>query len=701
MAKKTPKRKKASHNLRVRLPFERLMVYLIALFAFSMPLFIWPGVTEYGYGKSILTLVGVSVLVILLGLHAWVKGKWKIRLPWITFPILGLIFVSLLSLIHAVNGRVVIQSLTLVIFFFLFYLVVVNVVREDRDVTLILYSLLLSGFFASLYAMLQHLGVMRGAFGGHGLGEVISTMGNRNYLGGFLSYLFFPAVILVVRLRSRVLRGLAIGLLSFNFGMIMLVQQTATRIGLSVAAVTLLLGWAIFRPIEPIRKNRTRLIALLLVLIFTFLVESPSGPLNSVVGLSAEDSLLERLWERTVDRVRIWDWWVGWEMFKDYPVVGVGLGNYKLSFVPYKAVFLASPQGAGYDFYITRAAQAHNEYVQVAAELGSLGILALLALLIAVPVSFWVRIRRNPDEDDRFDLLLLACGVVAFLAHAMGSFPAHLPASSLVLVLTLGLASAPAYGEGATKTVHLKGWPLKAVATALLVICLGVSVIGVRDYRANLLFGRGMKQLQMGQTRLAEETLERSLRLDFCPRQIYYYLATAKLQQGRFEEAMDDLMMCRNRFVSEEVYLALATLAVNLGDTKTAQESVDLLLSTHPEPGMEIQVKYIDGMIAFRTGDYSRATEKLEDLAASHPSFEQAFIALGDLYRGRGMPVNARKNYEEAFALIEEKLIRAEKTLSETVRITAEEYGKLRSEIEVLRQEKDAVEKGLAALPTL
>jgi len=699
MAKKTPKRKKTSHNLRVRLPFERLVVYLIALFVFSMPLFIWPGVTEYGYGKSIFALVGVSVLLILWGIYAWVKGNWKIRLPWITFPVLGLVLVCLLSLIHAVNGRVVIQSLALLIFFFLFYLVVVNVVREKRDVTLILYSLLLSAFFASLYGLLQYLGVMRGAYGGHGLGEVISAMGNRNYLGGFLAYLLFPSVILIVRLHSRVLRALAIVLLSFNFGMVMLVQQTGTRLGLSVAAVALLLGWAIFRPTEPIRKNRAWLIALLFVLVFTFLVEAPSGPLNSVVGLSADgSSWVGGLWDRNVDKVRIWDWWVGWEMFKDYPVVGVGLGNYKLNFIPYKAVFLASPQGAGYDFYIERAAQAHNEYVQSAAELGSLGILALLTLLLAIPLSFWVRLRRNPDEDDRFDLLLLACGVVTFLAHAMASFPAHLPASSLVLVLTLGLASAPTYGEGATKTVHLKGWPLKVVSTVLLVICLGVSVVGVRDYRANLLLGRGIRQLQMGQTRLAEATLEQSLRLDFCPRQTYYYLATAKIQQGRYEEAMDDLMMCRTRFVSEEVYLTLANLAVNLGDTKTAQESVDLLLSTHPNPDIEIQVKYIDGVIAIREGDYSRATQKLEDLAAAHPSFERAYIALGDLYRGRGMPVNARKNYEKALDLIEGKLTRAEKRLSATVRMTTEEYAKLRGEIEVLKQEKEAVEKALASL---
>ena len=677
------------------------MVYLIALFVFSMPLFIWPGVTEYGYGKSIFALVAVSVLLILLGIYAWIKGEWEIRLPWITFPVLGLVLVCLLSLIRAANGRVVIQSLTLVIFFFLFYLVVVNVVREKRDVTLILYSLLLSAFFASLYGLLQHLGVMRGAHGGHGLGEIISTMGNRNYLGGFLTYLLFPSVILIMRLRLRLLRAVAILLLSFNFGMAMLVNQAGTRVALLVAAAALIIGWAIFRPVEPIRRNRAWLIALLFVLVFTFLVEAPSGPLNSVVGLSAgESSWIGRLWEKNSGRIRSWDWWVGWEMFKDHPVVGVGLGNYKLNFIPYKAKFLASPQGAGYNFYIARAAQAHNEYVQVVAELGSLGILAVLALLITVPVSLWVRLRRNLDESDRFDLLLFVCGVVAFLVHALVSFPAHLPASSLVLVLVLGLSSAHAYGESAQVSISLKRWPLKATATVLIVLCLGVSVIGVRDYRANLLLGRGIRQLQMGQTRLAEATLERSLRLDFCPRQTYYYLATAKLKQGRYEEAMANLEMCLTRFVDESVYLTFANLAVNLGETEKARETVELLLSTHPHPDIRIQAEYLHGVIAIREGDYSRATQELEDLAQAHPSFERTYIALGDLYRGRGMPLNARKNYETALNLIEQKLTSAEKRLSSATSLAYDEYAKLRSEIDVLKQEKEAASAGLARLPS-
>jgi len=680
---------------------ERILVYLIALFVFSMPLFIWPGaITEYGYGKSIFALVGVSVLLILWGIYAWVRGKWEIRLPWITFSVLGLVFVSLLSLTHAVNGRVVIQSLILVIFFFLFYLLVANLVRQKRDVTLILYSLLLSAFFASLYGLLQYLGVMRGTSGGYGLGEVISTVGNRNYLGGFLAYLLFPSVILIVRLHSRILRALAILLLSFNFGMVMLLQQTGTRLGLSVAAVTLLIGWAIFRPIQPIRNNRAWLIALVFVAVFTFLVEAPSGPLNSVVGLSGDGtSWIGNLWSQNSGKIRAWDWWIGWEMFKDHPLVGVGLGNYKLNFIPYKAQFLSTPRGEAYDFYITRAAQAHNEYVQTTAELGSLGILALLAVFLLIPFSFWMRLRRNQDESDRFDLLLLACGVVTFLAHAMVSFPAHLPASSLVLVLTLGLASAPAYGKTLTKTVRFKGWPLRVLVGVATAFCLVTSVIAIRDVSANILFGKGKEQLEQGYTYTSKETLLRSAALDFCPRQVYYYLAIVNLKQGHDEEAMVNLKKCLTRYVMENTYLNLANLAINLNDVQTARECVELLVASHPQPSAKIHLRYLQGLIAIRDGEYSLAATILKDLTLAHSTFEPAYIALGDLYRGQGNSVPAYDNYQKALKLVEHKLTTAEGKLARATSYS-QEY-ELHSEIDLLTREKEAIQAGLTKLPPL
>ena len=704
MAKRRAQRgrkKQAPAPRRFSISAERIFVYAIAAAVFILPLFIWPGETEYGYGKTIIMYLLVSAFLIGWAVRGLLKGEWKIRFPWLTYPALFLLVVGLLSIINAVNGRVVIQSLAVFLYFVLFYLIVANAVKEKRDVTLILYALLISAFLASLYGLLQYLGVMRGAQGGSGLNEIISTMGNRNYLGGFLAYLLFPMVILIVRLRSRILRAVAILLISFNFGMAMLVNQTGIRVALIVAAIGVIIGWTIFRPVEPLRKNRVWLIALLIVLAFTFLVEAPSGPLNSVVGLSATESSswIGRMWAQNAGKVRSWDWWVGYEMFKDHPLLGVGLGNYKLNFIPYKAKFLATPQGKSYNFYIARAAQAHNEYVQVLAELGILGILGVIGLIGMIVYSLWTVLSRNRDEADRFDLLLLSGGVITFLVHGLVSFPAHLPASSLVLVTLLGIATSRAYGDAARTTVTLRRAPLLATAGFVFVFTVSVSVIALRDYAADFLFQAGVRQMQLGQVHLAEETFNRSIKLDFCPRQTYYYLAITKLQQGDYKDALADLQKCLTRFVTESVYLNIANVAVNLGDTKTAKKNVDFLLATHPAKETALQAHYLDGIIAIRDGDYPRASKILEGLVKSNPSFERAYIALGDLYRAQGLTISARKNYEAALKLIEKKLARNRTRLSSATRITAQEYSRLRSEIAMLQQEKQAVESSLSRLP--
>ncbi len=693
------KRGKKGERRNERIPWERILVYGIAFIVFAIPLFIWPGITEYGYGKSIVGLIAISLLSILWGVSAWERKAWSIRIPWIIFPVLGFVIASLFSLLSATNGRVVVQSLVLVVFFFQLFLIIANVVREKKDVNLILFSLLASGFLAALYGMLQYLGVMRGTvIGGSGLGNIISTMGNRNYLGGFLAYILFPAVVLIVRLRSRSLRALAILLIAFSFGMTMMVHQMGVVVALIVAAVALIIGLLIFRPVEPIRKNRGWLIALGLALVITFLIEAPAGPLNSVVGLSA-DSWIGRIWAASSGKTRSWDWWVGWEMFKDHPLTGVGLGNYKLNFIPYKAKFLATPRGEGYNFYIPRAAQAHNEYVQIIAELGILGLIALLSLIVILPLSVWRRLRRNADEGDRFDLILLACGMVAFLVHALVSFPAHLPASSLAVLVAGGLLFSRAYGEEATAKLSLSGWGMKSALAAVTVIGIVVSVIAGRDLQANVLMGKGIEQLQLGNIQKAEETLKRSVRLDFAPRQTYYYLAAAQAKLGKYDEALSNYERCLTRFVDEQVYLMYADLATTLGKTEEASGALELLLESHPSREIETRARYIEANIALKERDYSRAIDILERLIEDAPNFELAYIGLGNIFLARGMPVNARSAFEEGLAVIEKRLAAAERRLSGARQMSTETYGQLRQTIETLRKERDYITAQLKKLP--
>jgi tetratricopeptide (TPR) repeat protein len=386
-------------------------------------------------------------------------------------------------------------------------------------------------------------------------------------------------------------------------------------------------------------------------------------------------------------------------MFEDSPIVGIGLGNYKLNFLAYKAEFLSSPRGEDYDFYIQRAAQAHNDYVQALAEVGILGGLAILGFMAVLAVSFWLRIRRTKDEDKRLELLLLACGIIPVFVHALVSFPAHLPASSLVFISILGIAFSRVYGDATVHTHSLSHWSLKASVSVVVVIGIIVSGFAISDLSANILMYKGLQQLQLGNTYSAEALLAKSLRYDFAPRQTYYHLASAQLRLERFDEAWENLELCMTRFLDEGVYLSYANLGANRGELEKAQAAVDVLLAGLPLKEVEQRARYIEAMITTQRRDYDRAVQQLESLTQDHASYETAFIALGDLYAAQGFTHSARKNLDEALRLIDRKLRSANKKLEPGAIRTIAEYGQIRAEIDLLTQQREIVIDRLGKLP--
>jgi O-antigen ligase len=691
--------KKTASVARPGLGTNRILVYGLAFTLFALPLFILPNATEYGYTKTILAIVLTSILGILWGIDAWRKGTWAVRVPWITWPFLAFVAASLFSLLGAANGRFVVQSLVLLVVFFFLLVLISNAAREKRDVTLLLGSFLASVSLVSLYGLLQYAGVLAGPSTGKGLGQVISTLGNKEYIAGLLTYILFPAVILIFRLRSTLVRLAALVLIAFNFGALMLFDQAGANVALIAAFLAAVIGWLIFRPVEPLRRARAWILALILIVGLAYLVEAPSGPLNSVVGLSADGtSWIGTVWRQNSGATRAWDWWIGLEMWKESPWVGVGLGNYKLEFLPYKAQFLQTPRGANYDFTIPRAAQAHNEYVQVLAEVGMFGLAAVAAFLVFLATSLLGRLRHNADEGDRLDLILCSAGLVAVVVHALVSFPAHLPASSLAAILVCGLALSPAYGDRATASFRVRGWKLRAAVIVMAVAGVAVSTVAVRDLASNALMKEGIEQLQLGQTETGKATLERSLRLDFAPHMTYFYLGMADARLGNLEAAFRSLERCQTRFLEENTYLIYAELAANAGKTAVARETIATLLATRPAPGIEQRARYVRAIAFVRDGDAQTASAELESLVRDAPDFEAARIALANVLLARGLRDAAASEYTRALAIVEGKLAAAEKTIASATRMAASAYGELRSTIATLRSERDSILERLKPL---
>src|SRR5204862_2980765 len=94
---------------------------------------------------------------------------------------------------------------------------------------------------------------------------------------------------------------------------------------------------------------------------------------------------------------RMAHWQSGWYMFLDHPVFGVGIGNYPAAYVHYYLPGWPEPLG-----------HAHNYYLNTAAEVGLIGLAALLWLLAAASALLLRGLRRAQAPLER---ALLAAGL--------------------------------------------------------------------------------------------------------------------------------------------------------------------------------------------------------------------------------------------------------------------------------------------------
>lgn len=728
-------KKKHKRELNVPRILREIRLYLLVFFVFSMPLFFLPGNSEYGYTKSIYALVFVSLLYGLWGAEAWLRREWTLDITWGGFLIAAFIIASLFSLLGTTPAGVVIQSAVLVLFFGLLGILVANSVSGDREVRWILTALLCAGVLNGLFGLLQYLGVVLGGAPGGGLNAVIATMGNRNFLGGFLSYLFLPCAALLLLVRRHWQRALAIGGLGFVLAIALFVRQTGVRLGLAIAGLFLsfvsgywgllprrkealwwlglygttlaavgsvvgargLLGALIYSALGAILflwgkvLRRLRIVwipTVALALLAIFLLNPATTPLSAV----------ERAWERNAGRVRAWDWWVGYFMWKDHPFTGIGLGGYKIHFVPYKPEFLSSPVGQRYRFPIARAAQAHNEYVQVAAELGVLGIIVLLGGIGLVSYLWTRRMGEAGRRELKGELSLLAAGLIAFLIHATVSFPWHRPSGSLVFVVVLGALLSSRYGRVGRFPVVLRGRLLKGTVAFVAVLGLGVSVMAVRDLLADRYLQQGKLAYFRGDLRTAYPLLQRAVSWDFFPRISLYWLGLVQMEMGLRDQALESFYRCLDgRYVHEALYLNIAALELERGNLDAAVRAAEELIATAPPRDMKDAAQYIVAIARYRGGDIPQAVEILKGIVKRSPDFERGWALLGEIAQSTGDFEEARSYYQRALKVIEKKISRIEKRL--TGPLTPENFGKLRSELKGLKAWQKLVKERLENLP--
>jgi O-antigen ligase len=165
---------------------------------------------------------------------------------------------------------------------------------------------------------------------------------------------------------------------------------------IGACAGLLLLGLAAF--IRPSKALFWRLGSLTAVFALVFMLQAVPSRLTAH-DVSTVTRLQQNLNSDPNTRVRFLFWGVGLEMLRSHPLLGVGANNYQVKFGDGRSQFSArypsSPLVAMNDHLLTL--YAHNEYVQMAAELGLIGLI-LFALFSLSLVAKFIRELRVRDH---------------------------------------------------------------------------------------------------------------------------------------------------------------------------------------------------------------------------------------------------------------------------------------------------------------
>jgi O-antigen ligase len=152
---------------------------------------------------------------------------------------------------------------------------------------------------------------------------------------------------------------------------------------------------------------------------------------------------------------------VGLRVAGIHPIFGVGPGQFKAASAPFVSPAIAElsigPSGEN----------AHNQFIQVLAEFGTVGLLPFLWVLAAPLTPAVASVARRTGSPE---LVALTWGVLAFLISSLLGHPLLIVQVLVLFMLTLGVTA----GLVADPPVAIRPWGKWLVAAALAVLCVSI-----------------------------------------------------------------------------------------------------------------------------------------------------------------------------------------------------------------------------------
>jgi O-antigen ligase len=421
------------------LPYGAIIVLLIA--------------TPWPFGSRLPWAAMLGATLVLSTGAVWFAYRMWAGPPIATTPLHGVIMLFLVWIgMQWLFGWTVYQHGTaydgvLLLSYATVFAVCVDLAR-DRDVAYRLHlTIIAAGLAVGIFALLQFLtwnGRLFWLFEPPYGGTAFGPFNNRNYFAGYMLVVLSVAVAALLAHGLRRGRGWFLYLTWLAVLALLLCLSRGGFIGFAVATVAALMlrSRSPFGPdaggrraardgLRPGGRWRSAIpsrylalagvVALLAGLLLLRQTDRVFARLETLLRFQNEGSFIGRteFWRDALS------------MIGDRPITGFGLGSYVWMFPSYRQ--------------ITRSVvetNAHNEYIEMAAETGLVGAAICLAFLLLFFRHGMLRLRNAVDAEELGIRLGAVCAWIGICVYAISDFPTVIPAIDYVLAVLAALAVA-------------------------------------------------------------------------------------------------------------------------------------------------------------------------------------------------------------------------------------------------------------------
>ncbi|MCX5895599.1 MAG: O-antigen ligase family protein [Proteobacteria bacterium] len=192
--------------------------------------------------------------------------------------------------------------------------------------------------------------------------------------------------------------------------------------------------------------------------------------IGCLISICVFSGLNTSLKKAALSEYRLIAWKNCLEMVKAKPLQGFGAGNFKIFYPAYSHKAVIDPA-----FDTTKhIGKAHNDYIQIAAELGMPGLLLFLMIPLYGLVLSWRLMQLSTFTSSQSAVIGLAGGLLAFMVVAFFSFPMQRAVPPLLIFTYLGIL-ATLYNQGVSKN---NIWRIKFPQAVGLIIMFCLFIAG-------------------------------------------------------------------------------------------------------------------------------------------------------------------------------------------------------------------------------